>query len=161
ASFLGGTGFPAPGVELVSATATAAASSQSQTINTTIGAYAQQQFGWRERLFLTGAVRVDNNSAFGEDFKWVTYPKLSAAWVVSEEPFFGGLRHSLNSLKLRAAYGQSGTQPDAFSALRTFVSAGRANGESGVSPGSVGNDSLKPERAKEIELGFEASLFRR
>jgi len=71
------------------------------------------------------------------------------------------MHNSLNSLKLRAAYGQSGTQPDAFTALRTFVAAGRANGESGVTPGSVGNDGLKPERAKEIEIGFEAEVFNR
>ncbi len=48
----------------------------------------QEQFAWRDRLFLAGAVRVDNNSAFGQDFKWVTYPKASASWVVSDEPFW-------------------------------------------------------------------------
>ena len=80
-SQLGGFGFPAPGVETVSAAATATPSTQTQVINTTIGAYVQEMVGWRERLFLTGAVRVDNNSAFGDKFKWVTYPKVSAAWV--------------------------------------------------------------------------------
>ena len=65
-----------------------AAATQTQTINTTIGAYGQQQFGWRDRLYLTAALRVDNNSAFGEDFKWVTYPKVSLSWVASEEPFW-------------------------------------------------------------------------
>src|SRR5213078_567535 len=149
ASFLGGTGFPAPGVELVSATATAAASSQSQTINTTIGAYAQQQFGWRERLFLTGAVRVDNNSAFGEDFKWVTYPKLSGSWVVNEEPFWHW-SNVVNTLKLRAAYGESGRQPVTFSALRTFLPVQGPGGVSAVTPGSIGNPDLKPERGKEL-----------
>src|SRR5205814_2134485 len=109
ASFLGGSGFPASGVETVSSVTQAAASSQSQTINTTIGAYAQQQFGWRDRLFVTAAMRVDNNSAFGEDFKWVTYPKLSASWVVNEEPFWRW--HAINTLRLRTAYGESGRQP--------------------------------------------------
>jgi len=160
-SFLSGFNFPAPDLETVSSTTLPQVPAQTLVVNTTLGVWGQQQFGWRDRLFLTGALRVDNNSAFGQDFKWVTYPKLSASWVVSEEPFFSSLRHSLNSVKLRAAYGQSGTQPDAFTALRTFVSAGRANGESGVSPGSVGNPNLKPERAKEIEAGFEAELFNR
>lgn len=160
-SFLSGLNFPAPGLETVSSTTLPQVPAESLIVNTTLGIWGQQQFGWRDRLFLTGALRVDNNSAFGQDFKWVTYPKVSASWVLSEESFFSGLRHNLQSLKLRAAYGQSGTQPDAFAALRTFVSAGRANGESGVTPGSVGNSNLKPERAKEIELGFEAEAFNR
>ena len=154
-SFLGGTGFPGPGVETAGSVGTPAQSTQSQTINTTIGAYGQQQFGWNDRLFVTGALRVDNNSAFGEEFKWVTYPKVSLAWVLSEEPFFPKAGF-LNTLKLRAAYGESGRQPAAFSALRTFsASAGF------VTPGTVGNPDLKPERGKETEIGFEGSLFNR
>jgi outer membrane receptor protein involved in Fe transport len=42
-----------------------------------------------------------------------------------------------------------------------FVSAGRANGEAGLSPGVFGNSELKPERSSEIEFGFEANLFDR
>ena len=53
-------------------TAQALPASQSQTINTTIGAYVQEQLSWRDCLFVAAAARVDNNSAFGDDFKWVT-----------------------------------------------------------------------------------------
>jgi TonB-linked SusC/RagA family outer membrane protein len=158
-SFLGGSGFPAPGVETVSAVATQQAATQTQTINTTIGAYAQQQFGWRDRLYVTAALRVDNNSAFGQDFKWITYPKLSAAWVVSEEPWFHW--DQIKTLHLRAAYGESGRQPAAFSALRTFTPVTGANGGNGVTPGTIGNPDLQPERGKEMELGAEADLFGR
>jgi outer membrane receptor protein involved in Fe transport len=79
-SFLQGTVFPAPGVETVSGTTTPGASAQSELINTTIGAYAEQQFSWRDRLYFGAGLRVDNNSAFGEDFDWVTYPKVSGSW---------------------------------------------------------------------------------
>ncbi|AHG93618.1 TonB-dependent outer membrane protein, SusC/RagA (plasmid) [Gemmatirosa kalamazoonensis] len=160
-SFLGGTAFPAPGVDIVSGTTAPVASSQSETINTTIGAYAEQQFGWHDRLFLSGALRVDNNSAFGEDFKWVTYPKVSASWVVNEEPFWERWRNAVNTLRLRAAYGESGRQPAAFSALRTFAATTGPGGSSAVTPNSLGNPDLKPERGKEVELGFEAGLYNR
>jgi len=160
-SVLAGQNFPAPGLELVSSATVVIPPQQAQVENTTLGIWGQQQFGWNDRLFLTAAVRVDNNSAFGDEFDWVTYPKLSGAWVVSEEPFWSGLGRAVNTLKLRAAYGQSGQQPDAFAAQRTFVSAGRASGEAGLSPGSFGNAELKPERGTEFEAGFEASLFDR
>ncbi len=160
-SFLGASNFPAPGLETVSSATNPPTVSQALVVNTTLGLWAQQQFGWRDRFYVTAALRVDNNSAFGQDFKWVTYPKLSASWVLSEEPFLKGLSSQVSTLKLRAAYGQSGTQPDAFAALRTFITGGRANGESGITPGSFGNANLKPERGKEIEAGFEAELFNR
>jgi len=156
-SFLGSTGFPAPGVETVTAGAQKLAPDQQQTINTTIGAYAQEQIGWRDRLFLTGALRVDNNSAFGEQFKWVTYPKVGASWVVNEEPFWRWTS-TIPTLRLRAAYGESGRQPQAFSALRTFTPVTGANGASGVTPGTIGNPDLKPERGKELELGLETGI---
>jgi TonB-dependent SusC/RagA subfamily outer membrane receptor len=160
-SLLAAINFPAPGLETVSSATAPPSVAQAEVVNTTLGLWGQQQFGWNDRLFLTAALRVDNNSAFGDDFQWVTYPKLSAAWVLSEEPMWGGLSRTVNAFKLRGAYGQSGQQPDAFAALRTFVSAGRANGEAGLSPGSFGNSELKPERATEVELGFEAELFNR
>ena len=49
--------------------------SQDFQTNTTLGSFVQEQLGWRDRVFLTGAVRVDNNSAFGKDVNLVTYPK--------------------------------------------------------------------------------------
>ena len=54
----------------------------------TLGGYIEQNLAFRDRLFLTGAVRSDRNSAFGADFKTVFYPKLAASWVVSDESFF-------------------------------------------------------------------------
>lgn len=158
-SFLGGIGFPGPGITTVSGTATALQSQQQDTINTTIGGYAQEEIGWNNRLFLTGAVRVDNNSAFGDQFKWITYPKLSASWIVNEEPFWHvGF---VNSLKLRAAYGESGRAPLAFTALRAYLPVQGPLGTNAFTAGSFGNPDLKPERGKEMEAGFESDLWSR
>ena len=159
-SFLGGFGFAGPGLETVSAAATQVAATQTQTINTTIGAFGEQQFGWRDRLFVTAALRVDNNSAFGQDFKWVTYPKVSASWVVNEEPFWK-LDDLIQTFRLRAAYGESGRQPNAFAALRTFTPVTGPGGGTAVTPGSLGNPDLRPEVGKELELGFESGMFNR
>ena len=160
ASSLGGLGFPGAGIETVSGVAQPETPAQSQVLTTTIGAYAEQKFGWRERLFLTGALRVDNNSAFGEDFQWVTYPKVDASWIVSDESFWP-FADKVRSLRLRAAYGESGRQPAVFSALKTFSPVQGPGGASAVTPGSLGNPDLKPERGKELEAGFEAEILDR
>jgi TonB-linked SusC/RagA family outer membrane protein len=159
-SQLGGIGFAGAGVVTISATATPAPATQTQSINTAVGAFVQEKFGWRDRLFLTAALRVDNNSAFGADYKWVTYPKADVAWVVSDEPFWQ-LRDVVNTLRLRLAYGESGRAPNTFSALRTFNPIQGPGGSNAVTPGSLGNPDLRPERGKELEVGFETEVFGR
>ena len=131
---------------------------RSQTINTTIGAYAQQQFAWRDRVYLTAALRVDNNSAFGEDFKWVTYPEGQPLVGRERRVVVAAERARSTRCACARAYGESGRQPNAFSALRTFSPI---TGASGITPGSIGNPDLKPERGKELEVGFEANLWNR
>ena len=160
-SELGGNGFPAPGIDAITATATKITATGTDALNTTLGMYVQEKVGWNDRLFLTGALRIDNNSAFGEDLKWVTYPKADVTYVVSEEPFFAPLTNIVNTLRVRAAYGESGRAPATFQALRTFTPVQGPGGTNAVTPGSQGNPNLRPERGKEWEVGFETALFDR
>ncbi|HEV8600338.1 MAG TPA: SusC/RagA family TonB-linked outer membrane protein, partial [Gemmatimonadales bacterium] len=148
-----GEQFPAPDLETIAATAMVRGFDDFIE-NTTVGFFGQQQFAWREKLYLTGAIRVDNNSAFGEDFDWVLYPKVAASYVVAE-----GQNGTLNALKLRAAYGQSGQQPASFAALRTWQPVTGGDAGPAVIPQSVGNPDLAPERSTELELGFEAGFL--
>jgi TonB-linked SusC/RagA family outer membrane protein len=152
--------FPAPGLETVSSAALRPVTGDGYSNNNTLGYYAQQQFAWQNRLFLTAALRVDNNSAFGKDVKWVTYPKAELSWVLNEEPFFADhVPDWVTTFKFRAAYGESGTQPESFTALRTFDPIPGPAGTAALTPGLLGNPSLGPERGKELELGFDAGLF--
>src|SRR6266513_1025202 len=130
-------------------------------IGKTFGAFVEEHVGYNDRVFLTGALRVDDNSAFGASFKAVYYPKLSVSYVISDEPFFP--RWSwLNSVRLRAAIGASGVQPGTTDALRFFAPS-IARIENADNPviifSALGNAKLKPERAREVEVGGEATLF--
>jgi hypothetical protein len=66
----------------------------------------------------------------------------------------------INSFKLRAAYGQSGQQPQVFTALRTLSPVAGPAGTGALTPLAVGNPDLKPERGVETELGFDASFLK-
>jgi TonB-linked SusC/RagA family outer membrane protein len=152
--------FPAPGLETVSSGATKSVTLDGYLDNNTLGYYVQQQFGWQDRLFVTGAVRVDNNSSFGKDIKWVTYPKASISWVLNEEPMVKDrMPGFINTFKFRAAYGQSGTQPDIFTALRTLRPVPGPDGDGALTPQFLGNPNLGPERGVETEVGFDASFL--
>ena len=125
------------------------------------GGYVSQQVSWNDRLFLTGALRGDNSSAFGTSLGTVYYPAASASWVISEEPFFpkGG---TISSLRLRTAVGKSGLQPRALDAVSYYnpVAARVAGQEQGaITIGNLGDPNLKPESSREWEGGFDLGLF--
>ncbi|MDQ3515390.1 MAG: SusC/RagA family TonB-linked outer membrane protein [Gemmatimonadota bacterium] len=151
-----GEQFPALGITTVSSTATAKTTCHDVEEDATLGFFLQEQVGWKNRLFLVAAVRADDNSAFGRNFDRVYYPKFSASWVLSDEPFFSF--PIIDQFKLRAAYGESGKQPTTFSALQTYTTATGAGGAT-VTPVSIGNPDLGPERSKEVELGFDAGAW--
>src|SRR5690606_8237143 len=151
-----GEDFATPGLRIIDAAAKTFGF-ESYTENTTVGIFAQQQFGFNDRLFLTAALRADDNSAFGDEFSLVYYPKASITWVMTEEPFWTFDR--VSSLRVRGAYGQAGQQPGAFDALRTFNPVPGQGDRATITPGTIGNPNLGPERSSEIELGFDAGLF--
>ena len=129
--------------------------------NNTVGSYAQNQFSWEDRIFLTGAVRYDKNSAFGTNAGGELYPKVSAAWVLSEESFWQGssLGSAVPEIRLRGAWGASGQQPDAFAAQRLYESKTGPGGVPMLTPSDFGNADLGPERGEELEVGFDAGLL--
>jgi len=152
-----GSQFPSVGITTVSATTTGRGTCHDIEEDATLGLYLQEQIGWQDKLFLTAAIRADDNSAFGQNFDRVYYPKFSASWIPIEG---GNSRYPfINALKLRAAYGESGKQPITFSALQTYTSATGPGDVPTVTQLTIGNPDLGPERSKEIELGFDVGAF--
>ena len=132
-------------------------SSETFVSNTTLGFFVQEQLDWNGRFFLTGAVRQDDNSAFGSEFSAATYPKASATWVISEESFWNV--DFMETLRLRGAWGQAGQQPDVFAATRLYRPEPGRNFVPILTPQTIGNQDLGPEKGQELELGFDATLF--
>jgi TonB-linked SusC/RagA family outer membrane protein len=156
-----GTTFPASPITIVSGTTTRTAT-EGYVANATVGVYGQQQVAWKNRLFVTAALRGDDNSAFGRDYSAAYYPKVSASWVVSDEPLWlktGFLGRAISELRLRGAYGAAGTQPGTFDASRLYASYPGYQNAAGLVPSSFGNPQLSPERSTELELGFETTVL--
>lgn len=126
--------------------------------NATVGVYFQQQVGWRNRVFVTGAVRGDDNSAFGQEYDAAIYPKFSGTWVLHEEPFF--TLGFFDQFRLRTAWGAAGQQPGTFDASRLYNPQIGYRDQPSLVTGQYGNPQLKPERSEELELGFDATFLR-
>ena len=127
----------------------------------TLGYLATQRFEWRDKVFLSGGLRMDKNSNFGVNLPFVRYPSAQLSWVIGDEAFFPR-QNFVNSLRLRAAYGESGQRPD-FRQADKFFNPVTVNVEgdevSGITIGGAGNADLKPERTREFEFGFDAGFF--
>jgi TonB-linked SusC/RagA family outer membrane protein len=125
----------------------------------TIGVFVQEEFAWRDRLFVTPGVRFDDNSAFGENLGIQEYFQVNGSYVVSDEEWFTDF---FDEFRLRAAWGESGKQPgsnDALFLLETNPVARGGTDVQGVSADQPGNQELKPERGSEWEGGFDATFL--
>ena len=161
-----GTVLP-PGASTVAQASTRNGTGTWPTATKTLGFFLQEQAALGDRLFLTLAVRSDQNSAFGTKFQSVAYPKASASWIASDESFFP--KYSwLNQFRLRTSYGASGVQPGRTDGLVTFA-AGAQNLQNrgtttgadlpGLAASQTGNAELKPETSSEIEFGFDLQVL--
>jgi TonB-linked SusC/RagA family outer membrane protein len=124
-----------------------------------------------DQLFLKVGLRNDGASTFGAARRRAWYPNATAAWTFHRGEV--GEHRIITYGKLRAAYGQSGTQPAPYLLPSVFVTVNGVDGGWGPAIGSGQNGSgglitgynlptkdLGPERVKEFETGFDLGLFR-
>jgi len=129
----------------------------SKVENRSLGFYVQEEINYGDRIFLTGAVRFDDNSTFGEAAPSQKYPKVSATWVVSDESFWSF--DAINSLRLRGAWGKAGRQPSALAGTNVYAVVPGPGGASAIRAAAPGNTGVEPEVSTEIELGFDIALL--
>jgi len=120
------------------------------------GFFAQEElllFG--ERLLVTGGIRADRTTNNSEPSKLFFYPKASVSYRMPN------LTSYISELKLRLAVGQSGNQPQ-YGQKFTELTATNLGGQVPTSQiaGAAAAPDLRPERQREIETGFDATMFR-
>ncbi len=106
-----------------------------------------------ERLFLTGGMRAERSSVNGDRSKYFVFPKASASYRFIA-PFA-----QVDEVKFRASIGKSGNQPGYGQRDLVLANSGLIDGRLGlVSPGTVNNPAIEPEKMTEIEYGVDASF---
>lgn len=124
------------------------------------GAYLQDNFGWRNRYYLDLGLRMDYNTAFGDQVGWQAYPKVGLSYVMSDEPWMSNLVYEgwVNSLKFMANYGVAGSYPPAFEYQRTIDVSSYLDKQANTF-GKNGNPNLGPERKHSYEIGFQGTFL--
>lgn len=132
--------------------------------------FGRLDYAYNGKYLLSGTVRRDGSSRFGPNSRYAVFPSVGLAWRVSEESFMKSVSW-LNDLKLRAGWGQMGSQSnvDASNQFFTYISTpGRTNYDiSGTNTSSAqgyrqdreGNLDTKWETAETKNFGVDATLF--
>ncbi|MBC7617126.1 MAG: SusC/RagA family TonB-linked outer membrane protein, partial [Pedobacter sp.] len=126
-------------------------------------------YDYDNRGFLGLSLRRDGSDKFGPANKFSTFYAVSAAWRLTQEPFLKNVAW-LNELKVRGSIGTVGNQNILpYNYLQTInqgfqYTFGNSNGASGVVNGAAPSRSFNPdirwEKNEQIDLGFDASLFK-
>jgi len=161
-SLLNGRGL-APFVKVVNGASTMLPNADSRSEFSISGAYIQQNFKYKDHLFVTGAIRVDQSTVFGEENRTQFYPKANLSYVLSSADYWKDLGVSSwwNAFKVRAAYGQSGnlTGIGAYDRFNVYSPSALNSKTSLTSLSALANTDVKPERQRELEIGTDMSFF--
>lgn len=128
--------------------------------------FSRANYSLADKYFLTGVLRYDGSSRFGEGNKWALFPAISASWRLSEESFLQGRWFS--DLRLRAGYGLQGNPAvPPYASLITLGPGGNyVFGETpvtGIAPTRNANPDLKWEETSQfnvaVDWGFSDNRF--
>ena len=132
------------------------------------GFFGQGRVDLLDQIFLQAGLRYDGASTYSPGDLWAVFPSVSGAWEFTKVT---GTVGPISYGKLRAAYGQVGTEPSPYLYEPEYTPTHQfTNGYGGlfVSPQGIGGltlpatapaVNLRPERTGEAEGGFDLGLF--
>jgi len=123
---------------------------------------ARANYTFKNRYILTGTVRKDGFSGFGENNKYATFPSLSLGWVTSDESFMKNLDWLY--LKLRTSYGKNGNQGiGRYSSFSRMAATAYVYGPTtaiAVYPNTLGNSDLGWEATSSFNVGIDYGFLK-
>lgn len=125
--------------------------------------FGRVNYSFDNKYMLAASIRREGSSKFGPNNRWGTFWSLSGGWRINQEKFISDVDW-LNDLKVRVGYGVTGNNglPSGISTpiIKTW---GKyiVDGQwvTGYSPEGTVNKNIKWEEKKELNIGFDFSLF--
>lgn len=115
------------------------------------------------RYIVTFNIRVDGSSNFSKSHQWGTFPGVSLAWRLSEEPWLKPVSW-ISDLKLRGGYGQTGNA-GSLTGINTIYGVSRGtyviDGAlvNGIGLKKLGNPDLKWETLSDANIALDFGFF--
>lgn len=121
--------------------------------------YGRLSYDFLSCYLLDFSLRSDESSKFGPGNKRGTFPAVSLAWRINQEPFLESVR-DIDDLKFRLSWGKTGsTNVSDFSYIQYF-NGNQYGGQSGLTLASTyPNKNIKWEMTTEYNAGVDFTLF--
>ena len=126
---------------------------------------ARANYDYRNRYLITATIRKDGSSRFGRNHRWGTFPSVSMAWRLTEEPWYKQ-NDLLNDLKIRMGYGITGSQASVsnYSYMPTYNTSvypfgTDGNEQTALISTTLANPNIHWEQVAQKNIGFDATMF--
>ena len=133
--------------------------------NTLISFFGRAIYNYNSKYFLTGTIRRDGSSRFGDNNKWGWFPSASAMWNITGEDFMNNVS-VLNNLRLRVGFGITGNQEIGnhnaelyYNASGTSINFETNEQVVKYTFAAAANPNLKWESNREINIGIDYGIF--
>ncbi|RPD42245.1 SusC/RagA family TonB-linked outer membrane protein [Chitinophaga barathri] len=121
------------------------------------GIFIQEEVLIMDAITLSAGVRFDRSTNNGDYKKYFVLPKASASWNLAKMPFWS--IETVNSFKLRAAYGQAGNVAPYGAKFLALTSSNIGGQPGSLVDNQFGNPDIEQERQTELEAGLDVSFF--
>lgn len=157
-----------PGFYQIENSANSPVSTQTSTERRLFGLYGSATLGYKSFAYLTLNARNDWSSTLPPDGRSYFYPGANLSVLLSQALDLSSAKISL--LKLRAAYGKTGSDTDPYRIFNTLTKTNVVLGFGNITfpidgvpaytiSNTLNNSSLRPEISTEAEFGAELRFF--
>jgi TonB-linked SusC/RagA family outer membrane protein len=155
-NFVRGDGFSSDELTQVDNAAVISAGNGTNSRNNLISFFARGSYTLDRKYTFGASVRTDGSSRFGVNDRWGFFPSVSAAWLLSEEPFLKG--GFFDFLKVRASYGLTGNQAISDFPYQGLIGSANYGDNPGNAPSNLANPDLKWETTKQFDAGVDLAF---
>lgn len=134
--------------------------------HTVASVFGRINYDLMDKYMLSATLRRDGSSRFGSENKYGYFPSASVGWVISREDFMSDFSNYLDVLKLRASWGQNGSESIGDFGYTSII--GNQNiyyfgsnkvQYNGTQPLRIANPSLKWETSEQSNVGIDFTAF--
>lgn len=127
--------------------------------------FSRLNYDYKEKYLLTGIVRRDGSSRFGQNNKYGVFPSFSLGWVPTKENFWPENK-VVTQLKFRGGYGITGSDAigdfkflPTIGSGRNYTIGNQGSVVIGNSPNAPANPDLKWEETRQANVAFDVTFF--
>lgn len=125
--------------------------------------FSRVNYEYDGRYLFEANARYDGSSRFSDGNRYGFFPSFSVGWRMSNEKFWEGLKNTVNELKLRASWGEVGSQTvGLYTYIETYNQSNYIFNEglaTGYRQTSLASQDLSWETTRQLNIGLDAYLF--